>query len=96
MGVFFTQYYTPSLHVPGVVSQKRRYGVIGTSYLGAYEFTSEGVRSYSLVPYGSNGNPRSEHFFDQAALLSERRMKRVLFDEEEVIRTAVRSYHPGR
>ncbi|NOZ40974.1 MAG: penicillin acylase family protein, partial [Planctomycetes bacterium] len=69
MGSILTQYYTPSLEIPWVISQRKRYGLVGTSYLAAYEFTPTGVRGASLVPYGASGNPRSPHYFDQAKLL---------------------------
>ena len=39
MGVIFTQYSTPSLNIPWVITQRRRYGLVGTSYLAAYEFS---------------------------------------------------------
>ena len=53
-----------------MISQRRRYGVVGTSYLAAWEFAPEGVRGASLVPFGASGDPRSPHYFDQAKLLS--------------------------
>ena len=96
MGVVFTQYYSPSLEIPWVISQRRRYGIVGTSYLAAYEFSPEGVRGASLVPFGASGDPTSPHFADQANLLHEMRLKPELFTEQEVINGAVRSYHPGQ
>jgi len=95
MGVVFTQYYSPSVAIPLVYSQRRRYGVVGTSYLAAWEFGPAGVRGASLVPFGTSGDPRSPHYFDQAKLLSERRLKSERFTEQQVTRHAVRSYHPG-
>lgn len=95
MGVIFTQYYSPSLRVPFVITQRRRYGVVGTSYLAAFEFDPEGVRGVSLLPFGTSGAPKSPHFFDQARLLQEQRLKPELFTEKEVLDGAVRSYHPG-
>ena len=95
MGVVFTQYYSPSLDVPLVISQRRRYGIVGTSYLAAYEFDPQGVRGASLVPFGTSGNPASPHYFDQARLLQEQRLKPELFTEAEVLEGAVRRYHPG-
>lgn len=96
MGVVFTQYYSPSVSIPLLISQRRRYGVAGTSYLAAWEFAAQGVRGASLVPFGASGDPQSPHYFDQAKLLSERRLKPEQFTEEQVTRTAVRSYHPGK
>ena len=95
MGVAFTQYYSPSIDVPLVISQTKRYGMAGVSYLAAWEFAPEGVRGASLVPFGASGDPRSPHYFDQAKLLSEQRMKTERFTEQQVLRHAVRSYRPG-
>lgn len=95
MGSILTQYYTPSIEIPWVISQRRRYGVVGTSYLAAYEFRAEGIRGASLVPFGTNGDPESQHYFDQAPLLAEQRLKPELFTKSQVLQGAVRSYHPG-
>jgi acyl-homoserine-lactone acylase len=95
MGGVFTQYYTPSLQIPWVISQRKRYGIVGTSYLAAWEFNKDGVRGASLVPFGANGDPKSPHYFDQAELLSERKMKPELFTKKEVLSGALKSYHPG-
>jgi acyl-homoserine lactone acylase PvdQ len=96
MGVIFTQYYTPSIHIPLLIQQRKRYAVIGPSYLAVYEFAPEGVRSKSVVPFGTSGHPNSRHYFDQAQLVSERRMKPVWFERDEVVKHAVRSYRPGQ
>ena len=95
MGTIFTQYYSPSIDIPLVYTQRRRFGMVGTSYLAAWEFTSQGVRGASVVPFGTNGNPESPHFFDQAELLQQRRLKPELFYPDDVRQGAVRSYHPG-
>lgn len=95
MGVIFTQYYTPSLQLPFVISQKKRYGIVGTSYLAAWEFRSDGVRGASLVPFGTSGDPDSPHFFDQAELLADRKLKPELFTKQQVISGAEYKYHPG-
>jgi len=95
MGTLFTQYYTPSLEIPWVISQRRRYGLVGTSYLATYEFTPDGVRGASLVPFGTSGDPTSVHYFDQAQLLAAGRLKPELFSKSQVLQGAVRSYHPG-
>ncbi|MBA3483744.1 MAG: penicillin acylase family protein [Pirellulales bacterium] len=95
MGVAFTQYYSPSLEVPLVISQRRRYGLAGASYMAAWEFAPEGVRGASLVPFGVSGDPDSPHYFNQSTLLSEQRLKPERFTEQQVTRHAVRSYRPG-
>jgi len=95
MGVIFTQYYSPSLDIPWVITQRRRYCLVGCSYLAAYEFQPTGVRGASLVPFGASGDPASPHFFDQAALMGQCRLKPELFTRHQVLQGAVRSYHPG-
>jgi acyl-homoserine lactone acylase PvdQ len=95
MGVAFTQYYSPTIAIPLVNAPKRRYALVGTSYLAAWEFAPEGVRGASLVPFGTCGDPHSPHYFDQAKLLSEQRLKPEHFTEQQIARHAVRIYHPG-
>lgn len=95
MGTILTQYYTPSLEIPFVISQPSRYGLVGTSYLAAYEFKPQGVQGASLVPFGSSGDPASPHYFDQAQLLADQQLKPELFRKSQVVQNAVESYHPG-
>lgn len=96
MGVAFTAYYTPSIDIPLVMTQRRRYAVAGTSYVGAYELAPAGVRGASVTPLGASGDRASSHYVDQARLLSERRMKPAYFTEAEVLSHAIRSDHPGQ
>ena len=94
MGIVFTQYYTPSVHIPFVYSQKRRYGVVGTTYLATYEFGPK-IRSRSLTQFGACGHKDSPHFEDQARLLSEGKMKKALFYWDDVLAESVSVYEPG-
>jgi acyl-homoserine lactone acylase PvdQ len=94
MGVVLTQYYAPSIKIPFVVSMNKRYGLVGTSYMAVYEFGPQ-VRSASVLNYGQSGDPTSPHFFDQAKLLSERKLKPALFHWPDVVAAARLAYHPG-
>ncbi len=94
MGVVFTQYYSPSIRIPFVVDLKRRYGVVGTSYMAVYEFGPK-VKSASTLNFGQSGVADSPHYFDQAHLLSERKLKPDLFDWPDVVAGAKLVYHPG-
>ena len=53
------------------------------------------IKTKSLLQYGSSGNPDSPHFFDQAKLLSDRRLKEAWFYWDDVLAHAKQSYHPG-
>ncbi|MBX7166788.1 MAG: penicillin acylase family protein [Pirellulales bacterium] len=93
-GVAFTMYFTPTVYVPPLKIMKKHYAVVGTSYISAVEFAPK-VKSQTLVQYGVSSDPKSPHFFDQAKLLSERKLKPSYFDWEEAKAHAERTYHPG-
>jgi acyl-homoserine lactone acylase PvdQ len=48
-----------------------------------------------VVTYGQSADPGSPHFFDQAALYAEGRLREAWFWREDVERQTVRSYRPG-
>ncbi len=93
-GVVFTMYYTPTTYLPPLKLMKNHYAVVGTSYLSIVEF-GDRVRSKSLLQYGSSGDPKSPHFFDQAALLSKKQLKDNPIYWDEAVSGAERVYHPG-
>jgi len=94
-GVVFTMYFTPSVNLPPLKLMKKHYAVVGTSYLAAIEFGSP-VQSKALVQYGASSDPKSPHFFDQAALLSKQQLKPSLFAWDEIRQQAKRTYRPGQ
>ncbi len=94
LGVVFTQYYSPSIKIPFVLSLNKRYGLVGTSYMAVYEFGPK-VRGGSVLNYGQSGDPTSPHYFDQARLLSEQRFKPALFEWDDVVTACQVVYHPG-
>ncbi len=93
-GVVFTMYFTPTIYIPPLKQMKKHYAVVGASYMCIVEF-GERLKSKSLLPYGTSGDPQSPHFFDQAALLSKQQMKDNLIYWEDVLAAAKRVYHPG-
>jgi len=96
LGAVFTNFYTPSINIPFVKEMKKNYGVVGTSYLATFEFTPEGVRGATLTQFGASSDPDSPHFMDQTELLSQRKLKRELYDWAEITSEAQRHYHPGQ
>jgi len=80
LGSAFTVYCTPD---NPEFPFKKRYGVVGASFVATYEF-GERVKAKTLLQFGVSGNPTSPHFFDQAPLLSEQRLKDAWFYEDEV------------
>ncbi|MEX0978382.1 MAG: penicillin acylase family protein, partial [Pirellulales bacterium] len=94
LGVVFTQYYSPSINIPFVLSMNKRYGVVGTSYLAVYEFGPK-IQGASVLNFGQSGDPKSPHFFDQAGLLSERKFKNEVVNWPDATSGARLVYHPG-
>jgi acyl-homoserine-lactone acylase len=89
LGIVFTVYSSPS--IPWLRPQ--RFSVVGTSYLATVEFTPR-VRAASAIQFGSSSDPKSDHYFDQAELFSNRKLKPAWFYPEDVQAHAVRRYHP--
>ena len=90
LGVVYTVYSTPSIPVV----RPERYGVVGSCYVGVVKF-GDRIRAASAVQFGASSNPQSKHYFDQATLFSEGRLKPAWFYPADVLAHAVRSYHPG-
>jgi acyl-homoserine-lactone acylase len=95
MGVVFTQYYLPAMRIPFVVSLQKRYGAVGATYVALYEFGPK-IRAASALNFGESGDPNSPHFFDQAQLLSQQKLKVELFDWPDVVAGAKTVYRPGQ
>ncbi|WP_010584767.1 penicillin acylase family protein [Schlesneria paludicola] len=79
LGIIHTVYSTPEIPL----LRPQRYAVVGASYMSAVEF-ADPVRSVSVMPFGTSGERKSRHFFDQAELYSSHRFKPAWFTKEEV------------
>ena len=88
LGAIFTMY--PAAF-PGL---RRMYGMAGASYVSVVEFGPQ-VRALAVHTFGSSGDPRSPHFFDQAHLYARREMRPAWFTIDEIKANAERSYRPG-
>lgn len=89
LGTSYNAYFTPNSE-----RRKRRYGVVGGSFMAVYEF-GERIRAETVLQFGNSGDPDSPHFFDQARLYSKQQYKSSWFYWDEVLANAKRSYHPG-
>jgi penicillin amidase len=92
LGVAFTVYHTPPTERP---ERRLQYATTGASYMAVYEFGGDRVKAASYLHYGQSHDPDSPHFFDQAALLSERRFKPAWLYWDDVLAHTVRAYRPG-
>lgn len=89
LGMSYNAYFTPNSQ-----RRKRRYGVVGGSFMAVYEFGNR-IEGESVLQFGVSGDPESPHFFDQAELYSKKQYKPSWFYWDEVMANTQRSYHPG-
>jgi penicillin amidase len=73
---------------------KRRYGVAGTSFVSVVEFGPR-VRARSLLVFGEDADPKSDHYFDQAHLYSKLQFKPAWYYLDDVKAHSRQIYHPG-
>ncbi len=57
----------------------------GASFVYVLEFTDSGPRADGLIAYSSSTDPESPHFADQTRLLSQEKLRPMLFTEEAVM-----------
>ncbi|MCY4574384.1 MAG: penicillin acylase family protein [Gemmatimonadetes bacterium] len=67
----------------------------GDAWVLIVEF-GETPRAYTVLAYGQTARSESPHYSDQAAIFASGRMKPVAWTAEEIERTAIRHYRPGR
>ena len=74
--------------------QRGRYVSSGQSFAFVVAFRPE-LRAVSVHVFGQSSDPHSPHYFDQAPLFSEGKMKPVWTTIDQIRANAVRTYHPG-
>jgi acyl-homoserine-lactone acylase len=72
---------------------KKIYGSVGNSFVAAVEFGST-IHAKAILSGGESGGPESPQFTDQAHMFVQGRFRDVLFNREDVMAHAERSYHP--
>jgi acyl-homoserine-lactone acylase len=75
-------------------NSKKRYGFNGNSFVCVVEFGAK-IKAKSVLTGGNSGDPKSKHFNDQATMYQKGQFKDVHFYEEDVIKNAEKTYHPG-
>ena len=78
-----------------VNGSKKLYGYRGNSFVAVVEFGDK-VKAKSLLAGGQSGDPRSQHFYDQAQRYAQGKFKDVAYYKEDVLKRAVERYQPGK
>jgi acyl-homoserine lactone acylase PvdQ len=84
----------PSFQSRHFTNSNKRYGFSGNSFVACIEFGKK-IKAKSIITGGQSFDPSSKHFTDQAQMYIDGNFKDVLFYKEDVLKHAVRNYHPG-
>jgi penicillin amidase len=94
LGSIFTCHYLPGINLGPLRNAKKRYGIVGNSFMAVVEFGPK-IRAGSLLQFGQSADPKSPNYFDQGRLLSQQQLKPCLFYWDDVTKEAISAYHPG-
>ena len=73
---------------------KKIYGTRGNSFAAVVEF-GDRVKAKSILAGGQSGDPNSPYFDDQTERYLNQNWKEVAYYKEDVLKRAVKTYHPG-
>lgn len=74
----------------------KRKGVAGESYIQLVRYQKDQLpKIESVINYGASNHPKSLHYADQAPLFLDLRLKPMTLDKQEVLKNAVKVYHPN-
>lgn len=72
-----------------------RKGVQGESYIMMVKFGEGLPKIETINVFGATNDPESPHFDDQMQLFLDQKLKPMTLDKAEVLKNAMRIYHPG-
>ncbi|MFY9256072.1 MAG: penicillin acylase family protein [Fuerstiella sp.] len=79
LGIICTVYSSPEIPL----LRTQRFAVVGASYMAVVDFKNP-IQAHSIVPFGTSGRRKSPHYFDQAKLYADSKLKPAWFTESEI------------
>ena len=67
----------------------------GDGYMQIVRFSKEGPEIRSVHPYGASSRSDSPHYTDQMELFTNQKFKMMIFEKDQILKTAERVYSPG-
>jgi acyl-homoserine lactone acylase PvdQ len=80
--------------VSRTMNTQKRYGYSGNSFIAAVEFGTR-IKAKTVVTGGESFNSNSKNYTDQAGMYIEGKFKDVFFYKQDVLKHAIKTYHPG-
>ena len=69
--------------------------VSGESYIMLIKYSEDGPEVETILPYGNSSNSSSPHYTDQMKMYTEKKLKIMTLDKDEILSRAVRIYSPN-
>ena len=69
--------------------------VSGESYIMLIKYSEDGPEVETVLPYGNSSNPSSPHYTDQMKMYTEKKLKIMTLDKDEILSRAARIYSPN-
>ena len=69
--------------------------VSGESYIMLIKYSEDGPEVETILPFGNSSNSTSPHYTDQMKMYTEKKLKIMTLDKDEILSRAVRIYSPN-
>ena len=83
----------PTYSVP--IKDGKLRAVSGESYIMLIRYSKDGPEIETVIPYGNSSDPSSPHYTDQMRMYSEKKLKIMTLDKDEIFLNATNIYNPN-
>ena len=83
----------PTYSVP--IKDGKLRAVSGESYIMLIRYSKDGPEIETVIPYGNSSDPSSPHYTDQMRMYSDKKLKIMTLDKDEIFLNATNIYNPN-